>query len=253
MADIKRLSGKGRGIKGEELINNLSIKTNIEAVKERIARACQRAGRSPDEVTIIAVTKTVEPSAIADALTLGLRHFGENRVQEAEEKIGQLSGSKPRPTWHMVGHLQSNKVRIAVEIFDIIHSVDSVRLAEAISRLAQKTLPVLLQVNVSGETSKSGFSMAEVKPALEAISRLPEIEIKGLMTMGPLAGDPEDSRPYFTATKKLFAQMKELDVPNVEMRYLSMGMTNSYQIALEEGANLVRIGTRIFGERDYSR
>ncbi len=236
---------KGRGTKGEGLINNLSIKTNIEAVKERIARACQRAGRSPDEVTIIAVTKTVEPSAIADALTLGLRHFGENRVQEAEEKIGQLSGLKPRPTWHMVGHLQSNKVRIAVEIFDIIHSVDSVRLAEAISRIAQKTLPVLLQVNVSGETSKSGFSMAEVKPALEAISRLPEIEIKGLMTMAPIVTDAEQVRPVFQKLRSLRDSLR--------LEHLSMGMTDDFEVAIEEGATLVRIGRAIFGERQVGQ
>lgn len=217
------------------------IGANIKAVKERIARACQRAGRSPDEVTIIAVTKTVELSAIADASKMGIRHFGENRVQEAEEKIGQLSGSKPRPTWHMVGHLQSNKVKIAVEIFDIIHSVDSVRLAEAISRLAQKNLPVLLQVNVSGETSKSGFSMAEVEPALEAISRLPQIEIKGLMTMAPIVTNAEQVRPVFQKLRSLRDSLR--------LEHLSMGMTDDFEVAIEEGATLVRIGRAIFGER----
>ncbi|GAH89318.1 unnamed protein product, partial [marine sediment metagenome] len=147
------------------------IGANIDQVRERIARACQRVGRSPEEVTIVAVTKTVESSAIATAFELGIRHFGENRVQEAVTKIGQLSGLKPRPTWHMVGHLQTNKAKVAVEIFDIIHSVDSIRLAEVISRRAERTIPILLEVNVSGEASKSGFSLAEVEPALEAIAR----------------------------------------------------------------------------------
>jgi len=141
------------------------IGANIDQVRERIARACQRVGRSPEEVTIVAMTKTVESSAIATAFELGIRHFGENRVQEAVTKIGQLSWLEPRPTWHMVGHLQTNKAKVAVEIFDIIHSVDSIRLAEVISRRAERTIPILLEVNVSGEASKSGFSLAEVKPA----------------------------------------------------------------------------------------
>jgi len=217
------------------------IGLNIEAVGERIARACQRADRSPDEITVVAVTKAVEPSAIADAFKLGIRHFGENRVQEAEEKIRQLSGLKPRPTWHMVGHLQSNKVKIAVEIFDIIHSVDSIRLAEAISRRTQQTLPILLQVNVSGETTKSGFSLAEVEPALEAISRLPKIEIKGLMTMAPMVTDAEQVRPVFRQLCSLRDSLR--------LEHLSMGMTDDFEVAIEEGATLVRIGRAIFGER----
>ena len=151
------------------------IGANIEEVKERIARACQRAGRSPDEVTIVAVTKMVEPSAIATAFKLGIRHFGENRVQEAVDKIGQLSQLEPRPIWHMVGHLQTNKAKVAVELFDIIHSIDSVRLAEVLSHRTQKTLPILLEVNISSEASKSGFSLAEVEPALQEIAGLPRL------------------------------------------------------------------------------
>jgi len=223
------------------LVNNLNIGANIEEVRERIARACQRAGRPPDEITIVAVTKAVEPSAIADAFKLGIRHFGENRVQDAEEKIRQLSWLEPRPTWHMVGHLQSNKVKIAVEIFDIIHSIDSVRLAEAISRRTQKTIPILLQVNVSGETSKGGFSIAEVEPALEAISRLPKIEIRGLMTMAPMVTDAEQVRPVFRKLRSLRDSFR--------LEHLSMGMTDDFEVAIEEGATLVRIGRAIFGER----
>jgi len=217
------------------------IGANVEAVRERIAGACQRAGRSPDGITIVAVTKTVEPLAIATALKMGIRHFGENRVQEAEEKIRQLSGLKPRPSWHMVGHLQTNKVKVAVEIFDIIHSVDSVRLAEAISRRTQKTLPVFLEVNVSGEASKSGFPMAEVEPALEVISHLPKIEIKGLMTIAPMVTDAEQVRPIFKKLRSLRDSFR--------LEHLSMGMTDDFEVAIEEGATLVRIGRAIFGER----
>jgi len=218
------------------------IGANIEEVKERINRACQRAGRSADEVTIVAVTKMVEPSAIATAFKLGIRHFGENRVQEAVEKIGQLSQLEPHPTWHMVGHLQSNKAKVAVEIFDIIHSIDSVRLAEVISRCTQRTLPVLLEVNVSGEASKNGFPLAEVEPALEEITGLPKLEVKGLMTIAPLVADAEQVRPVFRKLRSLR--------DSFGLEHLSMGMTDDFEVAVEEGATLVRIDRAIFGERE---
>ena len=218
------------------------IEANIERVKQRIISACQRVGRSPDKVTLVAVTKTVDPSAIATAFKLGIRHFGENRVQEAVEKIEQLSGLKPHPTWHMVGHLQSNKAKVAVEIFDIIHSIDSVRLAEVISRRTQKTLPILLEINVSGEASKTGFSIAEVEPALEAITCLPRLEIKGLMTIAPMVTDAEQVRPIFHRLCSLR--------DSFGLEHLSMGMTDDFEVAIEEGATLVRIGRAIFGERE---
>ncbi len=218
------------------------IGANIEQVKERIASACQRADRSPDEVTIVAVTKMVAPSAIATALKLGLRHFGENRVQEAEAKIGQLSALKPRPIWHMVGHLQTNKAKVAVAIFDIIHSVDSIRLAEVLSRCARKTLPILLEVNVASEASKSGFSLAEVEPALEAIAGLPRLEIRGLMTIAPMVADAEQVRPVFRQLRSLRDSFR--------LEHLSMGMTDDFEVAIEEGATMVRIGRAIFGERE---
>lgn len=217
------------------------IGTNIKVVEERIISACQRVGRSPGELTIIAVTKTVEPSAIATAFKLGIRHFGENRIQEAERKIRQLSDLQPPPSWHMVGHLQTNKVKVAVEIFDIIHSVDSIRLAEVISCRTQKTLPVLLEVNVSGEASKSGFPVAEVEPSLEVISQLPKIEIKGLMTIAPMVTDAEQVRPVFRKLRSLRDSFR--------LEHLSMGMTDDFEVAIEEGATLLRIGRAIFGER----
>jgi hypothetical protein len=218
------------------------IRTNIDQVRERITRACQRVGRSPEEITLIAVTKTVEPPAIATAFKLGIKHFGENRVQEAATKIGQLSWLEPRPTWHMVGHLQSNKAKVAVEIFDIIHSVDSIRLAEVISRRAERTVPILLEVNVAGEASKSGFPLAEVEPTLEDIARLPRLEIKGLMTIAPMVADAEQIRP-------IFRQLRSLR-DSLGLKHLSMGMTDDFEVAIEEGATLVRIGRAIFGERE---
>ena len=220
----------------------MDIGANIEQVKQRIIRACQRVGRSPDEVTIVAVTKTVEPSAITTAFKLGLRHFGENRVQEAVEKIGQLSELKPHPTWHMVSHLQSNKAKVAVEIFDIIHSIDSIRLAEVISHRTQRTLPILLEVNVSGEASKSGFSIADVEPALEAISCLPRLEIKGPMTIAPMVTDADQVRPIFQRLRWLR--------DSYGLEHLSMGMTDDFEVAIEEGSTMVRIGRAIFGERE---
>jgi len=220
----------------------MDIGANIEEVKERIIKACQQVGRSPNEVTVVAVTKTVEPSAIKVAYELGIRHFGENRVQEAVEKIGQLSGLKPHPTWHMVGHLQTNKAKVAVEIFDIIHSVDSIRLAEAISQRTQGTLPILLEVNVSGEASKSGFSLTEIEPALEAISRLPGLEVRGLMTIAPMVADAEQVRLVFRKLRLLR--------DSFGLKHLSMGMTDDFEVAIEEGSTMVRIGRAIFGERE---
>ncbi len=219
-----------------------NIGANIEIVRQRIACACQRAGRSPDEITLVAVTKTVAPPAIAAAFKLGVTHFGENRVQEAVDKIKQLSGLKLSPTWHMVGHLQTNKVKVAVAIFDMVDSVDSVRLAEVLSRHTRKTLPILLEVNVAGEASKGGFATTGVAPALEIISRLPRLEIKGLMTVAPLVADSELVRPVFRGLRCLR--------DSLGLTHLSMGMTDDFEVAIEEGATIVRIGRAIFGERE---
>jgi pyridoxal phosphate enzyme (YggS family) len=218
------------------------VTANIEAVKERIAAACHRVGRLPGEVTLVAVTKTVETSAIATAFKLGIEHFGENTVQEAKRKQAQLLWLEPRPTWHMVGHLQTNKAKVAVEVFDIIHSVDSIRLAEAISHRTPKIVPVLFQVNVSGEGTKNGFPLAELEPALEAISELPRLQIRGLMTIAPWVADAEQVRPVFRQLRSL------RDAFGLE--HLSMGMTNDFEVAVEEGATLLRIGRAIFGERE---
>ena len=216
----------------------MDIEANVREVQRRIAGACERSGRSPSEITLVAVAKGFETSAIRAAFDCGIRHFGENRVQEAEGKIGQLSDLGPEVAWHMVGHLQSNKARTAAEIFDIIHSVDSIRLAGVLSRRAEKTLPVLLQVNVSGEAPKSGFSVDEVARAVDEVRRLANLEVIGLMTIAPLVANSEDVRPVF---RKLGGLRDSLG-----LEHLSMGMTDDFEVAIEEGATMLRIGRAIF-------
>ena len=219
----------------------MDIARNLHDVEHRIAQAAQRAGRSPAEITIVAVTKGLTAQAIEAALEAGIRHIGENRVQEAREKIARLSNLQPCPTWHMVGHLQTNKVKTAVEIFDIIHSIDSLRLAEALSGRARNTVSVLLQVNISGEEPKSGFSQAELHKAAEDVARLPMLEVKGLMTIAFLVRDPEEVRP-------IFRRLRELG-DSLRLKHLSMGMSDDFEVAVGEGATMVRIGRAIFGER----
>ena len=176
----------------------MNIEANIREVKGRIARACHRSHRSPDEITLVAVTKGVDASIIRDAFDCGIRDFGENRVQEAETKIRQLSDLKPNITWHMVGHLQSNKAGTALTLFDIIHSIDSVKLAQILNQRAPKNPSVLLQVNVSGEIPKSGFAVNEVINASSEIKQLQNLQVMGLMTIAPLTDDAEDVRPVFS-------------------------------------------------------
>lgn len=219
----------------------MGVTENIRQLQSRITAAADRAGRSPTEATIIAVTKTVGPDIIKEASECGIKDFGESRVQEATTKIDRLSSLKPSPTWHMVGHLQTNKVNTAVRLFDIIHSVDSVRLAEAISRRAQHDIPVLLEVNASGEASRRGFSPAEVGSAAQHIANLSHIEVIGLMTIGPLTSNPEEVRPIFRQLRRLR--------DSLGLTHLSMGMTDDFEVAIEEGATMVRIGRAIFGER----
>lgn len=219
------------------------IEANIRELEKRIARACERAGRSPSEVTVVAITKLVPPSAIKDAAAAGITHLGENRVQEAQAKREQLSDLTPSPLWHMVGHLQANKAKAALELFDTIDSVDSLRLAEVLSHRTARTLPILLEVNISGEATKSGFPPAEVGRAVSEIARLPHLEVKGMMTIAPLVSDAEEVRP-------IFQQLRELR-DSMGLEHLSMGMTDDYEVAIEEGATMVRIGRAIFGSRYY--
>ena len=207
----------------------------------------------PDGVQLVAAAKTRSPEEVLRAVEAGAKIIGENYVQEAEQAY-QLVGNKAE--WHFIGHLQKNKVKKAISILDMIETVDSVELAEEINkRCAQagKVMPVLIEVNSGREKQKSGVLPEDTEQLVRDISGLPHVKVMGLMTMGPLTGDPENSRPYFVETRRIFESLKKLDLPNVEMRFLSMGMTNSYNIALEEGANLVRLGSKIFGERDYDR
>jgi len=205
----------------------------------------------PEGVQLVAASKTRTPEEILEAVDAGVQIIGQNYVQEAERAY-EVVGNRAK--WHFIGHLQRNKVKKAVRIFDMIETVDSYEIAREIDKRCQeigKVMPVLIEVNIGKEPQKSGVLPEDTEQLLRDISALPNIKVMGLMTMGPLSEDPEDSRPYFVAMKKLFERIKASSLPKVEMRYLSMGMTNSYKIAPEEGANIVRIGTRIFGERKY--
>lgn len=205
----------------------------------------------PIGVELIAAAKTRQPEEILEAVEAGVKIIGENYVQEAERAYEAIGN---RAKWHFIGHLQKNKVKKAVKIFDMIETVDSVELAREIDKRCTpigKVMPILIEINSGREKQKSGVLPEEAEQLIREISAYQNIRVMGLMTMGPFAGDPEDSRPYFVETKKIFERINQLDLPNVNMRYLSMGMTNSYKIAIEEGANMVRIGSKIFGERTY--
>lgn len=227
------------------------IKKNINIVKENIARACEKAGRSQDEVTLIAVSKTKPCSLLQEAYDCGSRDFGENKVQELVEKHEVLPENI---RWHMIGHLQRNKVKQIVDKVALIHSVDSIRLAETIEQEAAKKdvmVSILLEVNVAEEESKYGFKVEEVIPAATQIAVFPHIQIKGLMTIAPFVDNPEENRPVFAELRNLSLDLAKENLPNVSMDILSMGMTNDYEVAIEEGATHVRVGTGIFGERYY--
>ncbi len=205
----------------------------------------------PNGVELVAAAKTRNPGEILQAIEAGIKIVGENYVQEAEPAY-EVVGNRAK--WHFIGYLQRNKVKKAVKLFDMIETVDSVEIAGEIDkRCAQigKVMPVLIEINSGREEQKSGVFPEKAEQLVREISSLQNIRVKGLMTMGPRFGSPEDSRPYFVETKKIFEKLKNLNLPDVEMKYLSMGMTNSYKIAIDEGANIVRIGSKIFGERDY--
>jgi len=218
------------------------IKENIKKILEEL----------PAGVQLVAAAKTRTVAEIVEAIQAGLTIIGHNYVQEAERAFEAIG---PKAKWHMIGHLQSNKAKKAVRIFDMIETVDSLKLAKAIDKACRninKSMPVLIEINSGEESQKAGVIPSDAVSLIKEISGLENVRITGLMTMGPFSGDPEDARPYFKKTRELFKDIEQTNLSGIEMRYLSMGMSNSYRIALEEGANLVRIGTRIFGERDYS-
>jgi len=224
---------------GIDLAESQLIKSSVTEILNSI----------PSDVLIVAASKTRTPEEVQVAINKGVKIVGYNYVQEAE-KIYQVIGNQVK--WHLIGHLQQNKVKKAVRLFDMIETIDSVKLAEFVNAqcvLENKIMPVLIEINSGKESNKTGVLPEDVGGLILKINNLMNLRIQGLMTMGPRFGDPEDARPYFKATKKAFDKLKKLDIPNVEMKYLSMGMSNSYKIAIEEGANIVRIGTKLFGER----
>lgn len=227
------------------------IKDNIECVEKEIDNACVRAGRGRSEVTLIAVSKTKPVSMLKDAYEAGARDFGENKVQELIDKIPEM----PRDIrWHMIGHLQRNKVKYIVDKVYMIHSVDSLRLAGTISAEAlkkQTEVNILIEVNMAEEESKFGAKADEVISLVEEAAKLPAIHIKGLMTIAPFVENPEDNRKYFKKMKQLAVDIMHKNIDNVSMEVLSMGMTGDYKVAVEEGSTYVRVGTGIFGERNY--
>lgn len=229
------------------LNGDMDLAGNLENVRARIRAACERAGRNPDEVTLLAVSKGQPPELIKAASELGLNLFGENKVQEAKAKIPLCPS---RLHWHMIGHLQSNKCRDAVHFFEMIQSVDSLELAREINKWADKsakTMPILLEVNIAGESTKFGFKPETLLAELPAINALPRIEINGLMTMAPWTLDAEKVRPVFRRLREIKAECER--ILGASLRHLSMGMSSDYEVAIEEGSTIVRIGTAIFGER----
>ncbi len=228
------------------------ITDNLKVVHERINAACERGHRDPSTVQLIDVSKTKPVEMLTEAYDNGERHYGENKVQELVAKYEQL----PKDIkWHMIGHLQRNKVKYIVDKVALIHSVDSVRLAEEIHKEAMKIgrkVPILIEVNVAGEETKFGVAPEEVEDLLKEIASFEGIEVQGLMTIAPFVTDPEENRQYFNRLKQLSVDISHKNIDNVNMNVLSMGMTGDYEVAIEEGASFVRVGTGIFGERNYN-
>ena len=228
------------------------IQENLEQVRCRIRQACIRSGRNPEDVTLIAVSKTKPVSMIEEAISAGAADFGENKPQELRDKYDLLGGAV---RWHMIGHLQRNKVKYVIGRACMIHSIDSLRLAEAVSEEAvrhQLVMPVLVEVNMAGEETKFGVSPAETEALIRQISRLPGIHVRGLMTIAPYVEEPGSNRVHFRNLRNLSIDIASKNIDNVAMSELSMGMTGDYEVAVEEGATLVRVGTGIFGERNVT-
>jgi PLP dependent protein len=236
-------------------MTSMSIADNIARVRERIAAAAQRVGRDPGSVTLMAVSKTVEPARILEAYAAGVRVFGENRVQEFQEKLPALAALK-NAEWHLIGHLQTNKARKSVEIFYAVDSLDSLRLAQKLDQAAaelNKAFPVLMEINVGGEISKSGVPLdsPDLEDLLRGAVRLEHLEIRGLMAVPPLTDHPDGARPYFRLLRDLRDSIAARKLPRIRMDVLSLGMSHDFEVAIEEGSTSVRVGTAIFGERPH--
>ncbi|MBQ6295892.1 MAG: YggS family pyridoxal phosphate-dependent enzyme [Clostridia bacterium] len=232
----------------------MSITQNIEEIRGRMAQAAVRSGRKPEDVLLIAVTKLHEPDEIEEAIAAGVTDIAENKVQEIQKKFDQIHSPV---NWHLIGHLQTNKVKYIIDKVVMIHSVDSVHLAQEIDKRAAaagKTMDVLLQVNAAHEESKFGLDPKDVPQVFrEILDSCPNVKIRGLMHIAPWSEDPEEIRPYFKEVKDLFDTLAAVEHPNADFKYLSMGMSHDFETAIEEGANIIRVGTSIFGERDYSK
>lgn len=222
-----------------------NLERNLQNIRERIKKACLKSGRNPEDITLVAVSKTVDIDTVKKAYELGITHFGENRVQELKNKIPLL----PQANWHMIGRLQTNKVKDVVGKVVLIHSLDRWHLAEEINKRAEKlglNVSTLLQINIAGEEQKAGISPDDVEYFLESVGQLAHIRIAGFMTMAPLLDNPEQARPVFRELAQLRQKLAKKDYPNVELKYLSMGMSQDFEVAIEEGADIVRIGSAIF-------
>lgn len=229
------------------------IADNIKIVENDIKNTCGKANRDPKDITLIAVTKTIGADRINEALETGVKNIGENKVQEIMEKYDKIEYA---PNWHLIGHLQTNKVKYIIDKVNLIHSLDSLKLAKEIDKRARNTnriMDVLIQINIADEDTKFGLSYSELDDFIKEIAEYENIRVQGLMAIVPYVINPEEVRPYFRKMKAIFDGLKNSSYENINMKYLSMGMTNDYQVAIEEGSNMVRIGTGIFGERDYSR
>jgi PLP dependent protein len=230
--------------------NPMSIADNLNKVMSRIAYAAQRARRDPASIKLIVVTKTIDVVRMREVVAAGAVILGENRVQEAKEKFEHLG---PLVGWHLIGHLQTNKAKYAVRLFDLIHSVDSLELAQEIDRQAakiRKIQPILIEVNISGEASKAGIAPEDAATLIKKAAVLKNISIKGCMTIPPYSDNPEDARPFFKKLHELSAQIEKENIPGVSWEELSMGMSGDFEVAVEEGATMVRVGTAIFGARN---
>lgn len=233
------------------MIEEYSTEKNIQEVLENIKRAALKSGRNPDDIKLIAVTKNFDESRIIEAIDAGIKDLGENRVQEL---LGKYDNIDKECNWHLIGHLQTNKVKYIIDKVAMIHSLDSMELAEEIQKRAQKAgraMDVLVQVNVAQEESKFGISINDTEAFIRKLNVLPNIKVKGLMTIAPYCDNPEEIRYVFRDLYKKFIDIKKENIDNINMAFLSMGMSNDYETAIEEGANIVRVGTAIFGKRVY--
>jgi len=224
-----------------------TVKDNLETTNKKIKETALKVNRDPQEIKLVAVTKTATLEQIKEAINEGVKIIGENKVQEAKKKYQVLT---TEVKWHLIGHLQTNKVKYAVEIFDLIHSVDSIKLAKEIDKRSvqfKKTIDVLIEVNISGEETKYGYNPEKIEVFLKEISEFSGIRVRGLMTIAPISKNKQEVRPYFRRLRELSERIRDKNIKNIKMDYLSMGMTDDFEIAIEEGANMVRIGRGIFG------